>query len=251
MNTYNDILAQLGLSDKESALYVALLSLGSADVATIAKSANVKRPTAYLLLEGLQAKGFVSSASNNGKQTYSAEDPRKLLAIQKAKLQQFEKLMPELVGLGSTSKQKPRVRFFTGIDGIKAIYEESLLQPARSEILAIGNAESVEDKIEDFRDWYIRRRAESGIEMRAIIPSTEAGLKVAARDNDELRTTRTISKDSFTELVEVNIYGNKIAAVSLVDDELIGVVIDSKVLANVHRQIFELLWANAAEPTSY
>lgn len=81
--------------------------------------------------------------------------------------------------------------------------------------------------------------------MRAIIPGTTEGLKVAARDAQELRQTRLLEPGDFTEPVEVNIYGNNVSAVSFVENELIGVIIDSKVLANVHRQIFELLWRDA------
>jgi sugar-specific transcriptional regulator TrmB len=244
MNEYTALLEQFGLSDKESALYVALLELGQADVAPIAAKANVKRSTAYVLLDTLKDKGFVSLQDGAGRQ-YRAEDPRKLLAYEKTKLSQLEKALPGMLGLASTSELKPGTRFFSGTDGIKAVYEESLLQPAGSEMLAIGNAEAVERSIEGFQSWYIKRRAESGISMRAIIPATPEGLKVAARDAQELRETRLLEPSDFTEPVEVNIYGNKVSAVSFVENELIGVIIESKVLANVHRQMFELLWRSA------
>lgn len=244
MSEYVQLLERLGLSDKESALYVALLELGQADVAVIAARANVKRPTAYVLLDGLKDKGFVSLQEGGGRQ-YRAEDPRKLLAYEKTKVAQLEKALPGMIGLASNSELKPGTRFFTGVEGIKAVYEESLLQPAGSEMLAIGNAEAVERNIEGFQDWYIQRRAESGISMRAIIPATLEGLKVAARDAQELRETRLFEPGDFTEPVEVNIYGNKVSAVSFVENELIGVIIDSKVLANVHRQMFEILWREA------
>jgi len=244
MNEYTNLLERFGLSDKESALYIALLELGQADVAPIAAKANVKRSTAYVLLDALKTKGFVSLQDGVGRQ-YRAEDPRKLLAYEKTKVAQLEKALPGMLGLASSSELKPGTRFFTGVEGIKAVYEESLLQPAGAEMLAIGNAEAVERSIEGFQSWYIKRRAESGISMRAIIPSTPEGLKVAARDAKELRETRLLEPNDFTEPVEVNIYGNKVSAVSFVENELIGVIIESKVLANVHRQMFELLWRGA------
>jgi len=244
MNEYTNLLEQFGLSDKESALYLALLELGQADVAAIAAKANVKRPTAYVLLDALRDKGFVSLQDGTSRQ-YQAEDPRKLLAYEKTKVSQLEKALPGMLGLASQSELKPGTRFFSGKEGIKAVYEETLLQPARSEILAIGNAEAVERGIEGFQDWYIKRRAESGIRLRGLIPATPEGLKVAARNAQELRETRLLEPDDFTEPVEVNIYGDKVSAVSFVENELIGVIIESKVLANVHRQLFELLWRGA------
>jgi hypothetical protein len=53
MNDYTPLLISLGLSSKESSLYLALLELGTADVADIARKAGVKRSTAYLLLDGI------------------------------------------------------------------------------------------------------------------------------------------------------------------------------------------------------
>jgi len=244
MNDYASLLEKFGFSDKEGALYLALLELGQADVAAIASKANVKRPTAYVLLNTLRDKGFVSLQDGTSRQ-FQAEDPRKILAYEKTKISQLEKVLPGMLGLASQSKHKPGTRFFSGKDGIKAVYEESLLQPKGSEMLAIGNAEAVERSIEDFQNWYIKRRAEIGIPMRAIIPATPEGLKVATRDDKELRETRLLAPDDFTEPVEVNIYGNKVSAVSFVENELIGVIIESEVLANVHRQMFELLWRNA------
>lgn len=244
MDSYSALLQKFGLSDKESALYLTLLEVGPADVATIARNAQVKRPTAYMLLDNLRDMGFVTLQDAATKQ-YQAEDPRKILAYEQTKISQLERAMPGILGLGSKSEHKPGTRFFSGREGIKAVYEESLLQPAGSEILAIGNAEAVERNIDDFRNWYIKRRSERGIKMRAIIPATSEGVDVARRDPQELRETRLLSPDEFTEPVEVNIYGNKIAAVSFVENELIGVIIESTVLANVHRQLFELLWRTA------
>jgi len=249
MNDYSSLLEQFGLSTKETALYLALLELGQADVATIAHEAKVKRPTAYVLLDALKEKGFVSLQDGDSRR-FQAEDPRKILAYEGAKLSRLEKALPGLLGLASKSQHKPGARFFSGKAGIKAVYEESLLQPAGSEILAIGNAEAVEQSIEDFQNWYIKRRAKSDISMRALIPATPEGLQVAARNAEELRETRLLAPNDFTEPVEVNIYGNKISAVSFVDDELIGVIIESRVLANVHRQIFELLWRSAGKETA-
>src|SRR5260221_323616 len=175
MNGYTTLLKQFGLSDKEGALYVALLELGQADVADIASRAGIKRSTAYVLLDALQSKGFVSLRGESSRQ-YQAEDPRKILAYEKTKVSQFEKALPGMLGLAASSEHKPGIRFFTGKDGIKAVYEESLLQPSGSEMLAIGNAEAVERELEDFQNWYIKRRATSGISMRALIPATPEGL---------------------------------------------------------------------------
>jgi len=248
MDTYHSLLSSLGLSDKESALYLALLELGTADVADIARRSGVKRSTAYLLLDGMSQKGFVSLQEAAGRQ-YQAEDPQKLLAQERTKVTKLEQALPGLLGLASRSQHKPGTRFFTGLDGIKAVYEETLLQPAGTEMLSIGIAEAVEDAIEGFVDWYIMRRVAHNLPMRSIIPATKEGLVTAERDPQELRQTRILDPEEFTEPVELMVFGDKVAAVSFVEDELIGVIIESSVLATVHRQMFEVMW-KASRPRS-
>jgi len=245
MNEYTPLLTSLGLSEKETALYLALLELGTAEVADIARAAEVKRSTSYLLLEGLASKGFVAPQEGSGRM-YRAEDPQKILAYQKTKVSQLEQALPGLLGLASHSQLKPGTRFFTGKEGIKAVYEETLLQAPGSEMLSLGSAEAVEQNIEGFVDWYIKRRVAHNLPMRSIIPATEEGLKTALRDPEELRETRTVAPDELREPVEINIYGNKVSVVSFMEDELIGVIIESKVVAAIHRQMFEVMWKNAS-----
>jgi sugar-specific transcriptional regulator TrmB len=246
MISYHTLLTHLGLSDKESAIYLALLELGPSDVTEIAIKANIKRPTAYVVLDTLVEKGFICTVAHTVRH-YQAEDPKKLLAVQQAKLLQFESAIPGLIGLASTSEQKPTARFFNGIEGIKAVYEESLLQPAGSEIMAIGHAQAVEDGIAGFADWYIKRRVSGNISMRAITNSEPGSLAVVQRDHDELRHTRVLPKDKLDEQFEINIYGNKVTAVSFVHHELIGIIIESSVFAAAHRQMFEILWKVAED----
>lgn len=246
MNEYAHLLTQFGLSDKESAIYVALLELGHADVSSIAQKAGVKRPTAYFVIDDLLRKGFISTAAGAVKQ-FAAENPEKILALERGKISQLEKALPGLVGLSSKSTSKPFVRFFSGIDGVKAVYEESLLQEAGSEMLSWGNAKAVEEGISDFADWYIKRRVENGISLRAIVTDTPYHRAIVARDKDELRQTKLLSKELFTQDVEINVYADKVAMISFVEGEMIGVIIQSRVFTAGHRQMFELLWGIAQD----
>ncbi|KKR30424.1 MAG: Transcriptional regulator, TrmB, partial [Parcubacteria group bacterium GW2011_GWC1_39_8] len=75
---FEKYLKDIGLSDKEAAVYLALLSFDKALVSDISEKAKIKRPTTYVILETLAKKGLVSE-SNIGKKTfYIAEPPEKL-----------------------------------------------------------------------------------------------------------------------------------------------------------------------------
>jgi predicted DNA-binding transcriptional regulator len=244
MNTLEQTLLQLGLGVKETKIYLAMLKLGEAHVSAIAKESGINRSTAYITLAELERKGLASRTTSK-KMHFSGLHPQKLLALEKAKMSSLEFILPSLLGLANKAEQKPAVRFFTGTSGIRAVYEESLLLASGAEILALGHAQAVETKIPKFREWYIQRRVKLGIRMRAITPATPGGLAVAGRDKLELRQTRVLAPHTFTEQVEINIYKNIVSMVSLVDKELIGMITESSVFANAHKQIFELLWAGA------
>lgn len=249
MNDYQEILTKFGLSEKESAIYIACLELGGADVSAVALQANIKRPTAYFVLRDLEGKGFVSSVSSGKIKQFRAEDPKKILALEKTKVEDLEFALPGLLGLGTKNEYKPGVRFFTGKQGIRAVYEETLLQPPGSEMLAIGNAQVVEEFMPGFGEWYIKRRVAGNIRMRALTPATPGGIAVVQRDEAELRHTKILDPKEFTEPVEINIYGNKVSTVSLINKELVGMIVESKILAAAQKQIFEILWKNAKNIT--
>ena len=52
------LLQQLGLSKREAEIYLALLELNEALPSVIAKKVGQKRPTCYVTLEKLQARGL-------------------------------------------------------------------------------------------------------------------------------------------------------------------------------------------------
>ena len=54
-------LQKIGFSDKEAAVYLAGLELGQATILEIAKKAKIKRPTAYVIVEGFIERGLASS----------------------------------------------------------------------------------------------------------------------------------------------------------------------------------------------
>ena len=52
-------LGQIGLTDKQAKVYLALLSLESSTAYEIAQHCEVKKPTVYVILEELRQKGLV------------------------------------------------------------------------------------------------------------------------------------------------------------------------------------------------
>ncbi len=64
------------------------------------------------------------------------------------------------------------------------------------------------------------------------------------RDKEELRQCRLIDIEKFPFKNQINIFGNKIMIASYRDQ--MGVIIESKEIADTQRAIFELAWLGAA-----
>ncbi len=126
-------LKNLGLVEKEAVVYLAALELGSSTIQEIAGKSQISRSTTYEVIESLVKKGLMSSLTKGKKKYFSAEDPERLLSFIDAKEKEFEKrkkelkaVLPELKEVSSLSRQRPRIKFYEGKQGIRRIQEDIL-----------------------------------------------------------------------------------------------------------------------------
>lgn len=127
-------LVKAGLSEKESAIYVAALQLGRVNANTIAKRSGVARATTYSVLRDLEQKGLVTVSARGNERMYQAEHPQQiehLLNLQKAdietSIQGLKYIKPRLLALHNPDRKKIRIRYFEGLDGMKRLRKELAL----------------------------------------------------------------------------------------------------------------------------
>jgi len=70
---------QLGFSNNEAKVYLALVTLGSGTTSDITKESGVHRVNVYEIIDKLANKGLVSSLKKATKSIYSVGDPKNLL----------------------------------------------------------------------------------------------------------------------------------------------------------------------------
>lgn len=244
-------LSQLGLRERQIDTYLALLQMGEAMVQDLANKTKIKRTTVYSILDGLVSKGLAVFVDKGFHRFYYAENPKKVLIYfkdQKENIQnqekKFSEILPELSGLYNLSGTKPKIRYYEGVEGLKQIYEETLLLWPKEEILAYGQAELIHKILGD--EWvknYLARRRKAKIFQRAIIEDSTLGREHQKNDKNENRQTVLVPQDKFPFVNEINIFGNKLSIVSF--KEQIGVIIESADVAKTQRAIFELAWLGA------
>lgn len=236
-------LQKFGLTDKEAAVYVAALGLGSASVQDIAKAARVKRPTAYLAIEALIRKGLMSSIEEGRRRVFVSESPERLASLYASwaselatKEQTLKQLLPELLALTAGAEEKPRVLYYQGLEGLETMREIFLKTSAKDMVSFVALDEFRKTVPENLQDRQIERLNRLGIGGRVIYTTSRTLMQMAPRWQ-----ARVVSKTEFPFAGEASALGGRIALISY-EREPLGVMVQSPRTAQMIRTIFELAW---------
>src|SRR3990167_8430777 len=90
------ILEDMGLSNAEAKIYVALLELGQSKTGRIIDVTKLQSSTVYHVLGSLVEKGIASYILKGKTKHYQAESPEALLAFLEDKKRTLNEIMPEL-----------------------------------------------------------------------------------------------------------------------------------------------------------
>lgn len=244
-NNVNNILKSIGLTDEQVDVYLAGLELGRSSILKIAKKAGTKRPTTYKIIDQLIERGLFFQIFEGKKRYYSAEEPDILFTNLKQKESQLKQIMPELRSLRNTNPNKPQIKYYEGINGAVAIYEDILNStPRGGEILVNTNISGLYKIIpKNYVKKFIRRRIQKKISGRVIILDSIEAREWQKHDPYEMRQTILIPEEKYSFFGDTEIYGDKVALISY-KENFMAVVIESKEIANMQRFIFELAWKN-------
>lgn len=237
------VLSGVGLTKEEASIYLAGLELGESSVQNLAKKAGIKRPTAYKILEELISKGMVYQAFKGKKRYFGAEDPEKIVTSFKQKEVELGKILPELKSIYNLSDVKPKVKFYEGVAGAIAVYEDTLVSTEEGgELLTYTGVENLFDTFpKGYAQKYFDKRVAKKISVRAIAIDSEVSREWKRNDEKELRNLILVPEGKINFFGDTEIYGDKVALISY-KENFMAVVIESKEIANMQRFLFELAW---------
>jgi len=235
------ILTNIGLTEKESKVYLACLEKNNSPVSVIAKNAKINRVTTYDILEKLKEKGMVSFYTKQKIKYFNAINPELLLERFEKRTNDLRRSLPDFKRISGVTSH-PRIKYFEGIEGIKEIYTDTLT--AKTEILNYSNSQEIRKSWPTYDKDYVAKRASKKIHLRGICLKDEEGEKVKSEDKKYYREMHLLPKEIFNFTNEINIYDDKVAIISFAD-ELIGMIIESTEIANSQRAIFNMCWQYA------
>ena len=237
------VLSNIGLTKEETSIYLAGLELGETSVQNLAKKAGIKRPTAYKILEELINKGMAYQTFKGKKRYFGTEDPEKIVASFKQKEAELDKILPELKSIYNFSDVKPKVKFYEGVAGAIAVYEDTLATTKDGgEILTYTGVKNLFETFpKGYAQKYFDRRVARNISVRVIAIESEESQEWKRYGKKELRDIVLIPEGKINFFGDTEIYGDKVALISY-KENFMAVVIESKEIANMQRFLFELAW---------
>lgn len=242
-------LVNLGLSEKEADVYLALLELSPAPVQDVAEKAGVNRTTTYLLVDVLAKRGIVSSTMSGKKQLYVAEPPERLVTLLRLQRQELEekerelmRTIPLLNAVYDTKGDKPRIQYFEGPESVAQVRE--ILLAAEGECLQIvplDESEAAEDLLRHRPDHFARLEKQRMPIKGLMVMKDPDPSKVPVVPNAEMRV---ISAAEFPIRAEITVRGD-VVLLSNYRPKLLSIVITSRHFADTFRTLFNLAWKSA------
>ncbi len=246
-------LKNIGLSDNEAKVYLAMLELGPASVIDIARKAEINRPTAYVQIESLKKRGLVSTQTKGKKQIYIAESPEHLESVLDNQLHQIaaqkeilSQTLPNLASLYQSAGHRPTVRFFEGKEGLMQM-QNIFFKSGYKEVLSVTNLDDVLAIFPNHLKTHSPRRIKQEISSRIIYSSSQG--QVLPSDPGNLRESRFIPTARMPFSGDVNILGNMVAITAL-KGQISGVIIEHQAIADSFRGFFNFLWEFSSQFSS-
>lgn len=243
----NEALQALGINEKESAVYIALLQLGRASAYSISEKSGLKKPTTYVVLDELIKKALVYKIPRERKQLYMARSPEQVFAMSEERLRLAKEKLPELLAFSRGEKKKVNVMYFEGLNGIKQMLEYKIKEMEGKELVGFYatdenfNPDTKEEFDGYFKKEWNEKMLKLNITMRGIAPE---GIEMKPyRDVDEKygRKVKVVPKELYSSDTAIDVIGDIVRIQDYKNTQ--GVLLENPDMAKTIREIFEMVWS--------
>lgn len=244
------VLKEIGLTQNEIKVYLALLDLGECKTGEILKKSNLNSGRIYEILDSLQKKGLVSFVVKSGVKLFSPADPKRVKDYLKEKKEaiekqerDYEKILPELLGKISMSKTPSKIEVFTGFKGMKTAWRREFDYSKKETLYVIGinsSANYSKEVWDYFANIHRKKRENHGFKIKKL-------LSFSARSERETHEKKAkVRYLPYGSMVPMSIVGN-LTLIGIMTEQSITIAIESEEVANNFRKQFDVLWKAAEE----
>ena len=118
-----DVFADLGFSERETKVYLALLELGETTVGPIAAKTRIQHSKVYQTIEKLIDRGLATFVIKSKTKHFQAQSPNRILSMIREKERNFQGILPELEQRQKQVQSPQTARIYEGYKAIKSMYE--------------------------------------------------------------------------------------------------------------------------------
>jgi len=234
-------LKSLGLGEKETIVYVALLGLGETGSSKIIKKTSLHGQFVYTALESLEQKSLVQHIMKRGRKKFSAKNPKMLVQLidrQKRMAEEVAEKLNEMILIPARNE----FEVFQGKESYVA-HEIDLLNlaPENCEFLIVGGmGDKFSDNMGDEIKSYEKLRIAKNIAVRYL---GSADQKEYLEKNKRARQffDYRVLPGLFTGMVNTNIWPEAIGF-NIFGEPVTNFTISSSVISGSYKQFFETLW---------
>ena len=239
-------LKQVGLTEGEARVYLALVRLGSATTGPVSDESGVSRSKIYGVLERLMRKGLASFIVKEKTRYYQAAEPFKLQDYLEARENEFKRqrrqldeLIPKLAAQKASAKQS-EAQIFKGFKGMQAVNEHVFVRLKRGETAdyMLGAAYQDEKYHRYWHKWH-KTRVKAGIKNRLLF-SSRTDASILANRNAYAGCDARYMPLPVDVPAWVMVYSD-VTVIGLQSDELAIEIVNDKI-AESFREYFEALW---------
>ena len=243
-------LQKIGLSNKESKVYMAALELGLDSVQNIANKAKVNRATTYSVLEGLISRGLIGTSQEGKKTLYSATSPDYLntqFEIRKKEIEElqksFKKILPQLSSLHNAKKNKPVIKYYEGKSGLLScaeeftqVFDSKSNEPAR---MIYNRDKFIKVVSLEERNSYAKMRTDRKIKSKVLYNTSPENILRGRMGNRVI-----VDEKDYKFEGDIAIYKDYIKLSGL-SEPINAIMIQDKSLANTLKVVFDMAWEMA------
>ncbi|MDD5056065.1 MAG: transporter substrate-binding protein [Candidatus Peribacteraceae bacterium] len=252
------LLQDIGLSENEAKLYVALLRHGQQTISFLSKKTGINRGLGYVLLHDLLEKGLVTKSARGKVLYFSPLDPKQLVAYLENKKkdigdkqERVQAMLGQLAAITNPLTAKPKIRFYDGAGGARTVLDSILSAESASLQAYLSVAETVHFVGAEYFGRFLQKLTDAGCALDAIrTRETDKDGSDALSLESGKKSRRTVRKapQEFAFPMTMFLFDEKIAILSS-PEENFALIIESKEYADMQKKLFEMLWLSLERTT--
>jgi predicted transcriptional regulator len=236
-------LEDLGLSEGEVKIYLALLELGQSPAKKIIEKSGLNHSTVHRALNSLIDKGLINFIYEGNNRIYDATNPENFIDFIEDKKKRFLDILPELKKRQEFQNIESKATIFKGKAGITKVYNVMVNSKA-DEYNSFGGGVACRNLMGDAW-WYNihQKRLANNLKARQVWDLSVKDFL----DKDFMQTEMTKIRfidASFAQFQETVIAG-KYVAITIFTESPYSILIEDGVVAQGYKKYFEIMWDNA------